>query len=450
MNKASDPRRLRCAVYTRKSTEEGLEREYNSIEAQRDAGQDYIASRRSDGWIPVADDYDDPGYSASTMLRPALQRLLEDIRAGKIDVVIVYKLDRLSRSMRDFFHLYWDVLAKHNVEFVAVTQQFNTADAIGKLTMNMMIMFAEFDRDLDVERARDKMIASKKKGLWMHGVPPLGYDLKDRRLAANKTEASLVRWIFEQIAVGTQMARLVTALRERGATSKVWTTKKGRQIIGKPIDKSLIYKMLANRTYLGELRHKSLWMPGAHEPIIEQGLWERAHAAIAKRDQFSPGPGSSKIPFPLRGLVFAPDGRAMTPWHTKKPNGRIYRYYVHTRALHEGAASVSLARVSAGELEAAVVEQLRTVLRAPELISSILPEAAALDPSVDEAQITVAMLRLDAIWEYLAADEQSRMLQLLVERVVIHEKRAELCLHPLGLTSFIRDLEQLGSGSDAP
>ena len=434
-------RRLRCAVYTRKSTEEGLEREYNSIEAQRDAGHAFIASRRAEGWIPVADDYDDPGYSAATLARPALERLLADIRAGKIDIVVTYKIDRLSRSLRDF-HRMWEHMTAYGVEFVAVTQQFNTTDAMGRLMLNILLSFAEFDRELDVERARDKMIASKKKGLWMHGVPPLGYDLQNRRLVVDPKEAPLVRWIFQQVAAGMPTAQLVAALRVRGATFKVWTTRNGRQIVGKPIDKSLLYKMLGNRTYLGELRHVAQWFTESHEAIIEPKLWAEAQATIATRPRALPSPESSKIPFPLRGLVFATDGRAMTPWHTTKRNGRTYRYYVHTRALHESAKLLKLPRVPAGELEAAIIEQLRGVLRAPELISAVLPQAAALDPDLDEPQIMVAMLRLHDIWDYLAGHEQAQMLQLLIDRIVVHEDRAELRLRPLGLTSFVRELEQ--------
>ncbi|WP_408951594.1 recombinase family protein [Lysobacter sp. Hz 25] len=438
MNTTATPRRLRCAVYTRKSTEEGLEREYNTIDAQRDAGQAFIASRKGEGWIPVGDDYDDPGYSAATLNRPALQRLLDDVRAGRIDIIVTYKIDRLSRSLRDFHEL-WDVLAAHNVEFVSVTQQFNTTDSMGRLMLNILLSFAEFDRELDADRARDKMIASKKKGLWMHGVPPLGYDLKDRRLAINDTEAAIVRHIFERVASDASTAQLVQELKVLGATSKCWTTRKDRQIVGKPIDKSLIYKMLGNRTYLGELRHGEQWFPNAHAPIIDTALWERAQAAIASPERTRTLPGRSQVPFPLRGLVFASDARAMTPWHTTK-RGRTYRYYVHTRALHEGAGAVKLPRVSAGELEAAVIEQLRHVLRAPEMIAAVIPQALELDGTLDEAQVTVAMLRLDEIWQYLLADEQARMLQLLIERVVVHDRRAELRLRPLGLASLTTEL----------
>jgi len=232
---------------------------------------------------------------------------------------------------------------------------------------------------------------------------------------------------------------LVQELKALGAKSKCWTTRKERQIVGKPIDKSLIYKMLANRTYLGELRHGEQWFPNAHMPIIETALWERVQAALVSPERTRTLPGRSQVPFPLRGLVFASDGRAMTPWHTTK-RGRTYRYYVHTRALHEGAGAVKLPRVSAGELETAVIEQLRYVLRAPEMVSAVIPQALELDRTLDEAQVTVAMLRLDEIWQYLLADEQARMLQFLIERVVVNDHRAELRLRPLGLASLTAEL----------
>ncbi|UJB19205.1 MULTISPECIES: recombinase family protein [Lysobacter] len=438
-NTPTPPRRLRCAVYTRKSTEEGLEREYNTIDAQRDAGQAFIASRRGEGWIPVADDYDDAGYSAATLNRPALQRLLEDVRAGRVDIIVTYKIDRLSRNLRDF-HKLWDVLAEHNVEFVSVTQQFNTTDSMGRLMLNILLSFAEFDRELDADRARDKMIASKKKGLWMHGVPPLGYDLKDRRLAANKTEAALVQFIFEHFAEHGSAIGLLRELRTRGATSKVWTTQAGRQITGKAIDKSLLYKMLANRTYLGELRHHDQWFPGAHPAIVDTDLWdrvqERLSASVSPRERVEAG----KVAFPLRGLVVATDGRALTPWHTTKKNGRTYRYYLSTRALHEGATGKAALRFPAAELEAAVAQQLRHVLKMPALLADHIRHEVARAPNLDEAQVTVAMARVDKLWEVLVPTERTRLLRQLVEKIVVSADMLEVRLRGAGLAATAHEL----------
>ena len=267
------PRRLRCAVYTRVSTDDGLDQEYNSIDAQRDAGHAYIASQRAEGWIPVADDYDDPAYSGGNMDRPGLKRLLVDIEAGRIDIVVVYKIDRLTRSLTDFSKMI-ELFERHGVSFVSVTQQFNTTNSMGRLMLNILLSFAQFEREVTGERIRDKIAASKKKGLWMGGIPPLGYDVKDRRLVINEREAKTVRHIFRGFVQLGSATLLVKALRLDGVISKSWVTQSGRRRAGKPIDKSLIYKLLNNRVYLGEIKHKAQWYKGAHAPIINQPLWD--------------------------------------------------------------------------------------------------------------------------------------------------------------------------------
>jgi site-specific DNA recombinase len=433
-------RRLRCAVYVRKSTDEGLDREYNSVEAQRDGGANYIASRRSEGWIPVADDYDDAGYSARDLKRPALQRLLADIREGQIDVVVVYKLDRLTRALRDFPVLI-DLFDRHKVTLVSITENFSTKDAVGRMTLNMMLTFAQFEREIAADRVRDKMVASKKKGLWMHGVPPLGYDLKDRRLAIDKAEAKTVRFIFEHFAEHGSAIGLLRELRARGATSKVWTTQSGRQITGKPVDKSLLYKMLANRTYLGELRHHDQWFPGAHPAVVTGELWDRVQARLATPPTLRERVDAGKVAFPLRGLLVGADGRALTPWHTTKKNGRTYRYYLSTRALHEGVTGKAALRFPAAELEAAVVQQLRYVLRMPALMADVVRQAIALDPALDEAQVTVAMVQIDKIWEHLFPAERTRLIQQLVEKIVVTADTLEVRLRAGGVDAAAREMQ---------
>ena len=440
MNNPNSPRRLRCAVYTRKSTEDGLEREYNSIEAQRDAGQAFIGSRRAEGWIPVADDYDDAGISGRDLKRPALQRLLDDIRHGQIDVVVVYKLDRLTRSMRDFPALF-DLFDRHKVMLVSVTESFSTHDAVGRMSLNMMLTFAQFEREIAADRVRDKMVASKKKGLWMHGVPPLGYDLKDRRLAVNQAEAELVSYIFEYFAEYGSAVTLLRELRARGATSKVWMTRSGRQITGKPIDKSLLYKMLANRTYLGELRHHDQWFPGAHAAIVSAGLWERAQARLSAPMPARVRVEAGKVAFPLRGLLVAPDGRALTPWHTTKKNGRTYRYYLSTRALHEGAKGKDALRFPAAELEAAVVQQLRHVLRMPALLGDLIKAEIARNPRLDEAKVTVAMTQVDKLWDLLVPAEQARLLRQLVTKVTAGHDTLEVHFRAGGLRATVDEMQ---------
>ena len=231
----------RCAVYTRKSTDEGLDQEYNSLEAQRDAGLAFIASQRHEGWIAVDDGYDDGGYSGGNMERPGLRRLMIDIEAGKIDTVVVYKIDRLTRSLPDFAKLV-DVFDRHGVSFVAVTQQFNTTTSMGRLTLNILLSFAQFEREVTGERIRDKIAASKRKGMWMGGVPPLGYDVENRRLVPNEREARLIRHIFQRFVELGSSTALFNELKLQGVTSKAWTTQDGKVREGKPIDKGMIYK----------------------------------------------------------------------------------------------------------------------------------------------------------------------------------------------------------------
>ena len=433
-------RRQRCAVYTRKSSEEGLEQEYNSIDAQRDAGHAYIASQRAEGWIPVSDDYDDGGFSGGSMDRPALKRLMQDIEGGLIDIVVVYKIDRLTRSLADFSKMV-EVFERRGVSFVSVTQQFNTTTSMGRLMLNVLLSFAQFEREVTGERIRDKIAASKRKGMWMGGMPPLGYDVENRRLVPNPQESKLVRQIFQRFVELGSSTKLVRELKLDGATSKAWTTQDGKVRNGKLIDKSLIYKMLVNRTYLGEIGHKSAWYPGQHPPLIDQKTWDDVHAILATNGRVRGNNSRAQTPFLLKGLVFGIDGRALAPWHTtKRKTGRVYRYYVSQRDLKEHAGASGLPRLPAAELESAVLEQLRGLLRSPGLIADVVPKATALDPSLDEAKVTVGLTRLDAIWDELFPVEQHRLVSLLVEKVVVSPNELELRLRTNGIERVLLEL----------
>jgi DNA invertase Pin-like site-specific DNA recombinase len=383
-------RRMRCAVYTRKSTDEGLDQEYNSIDAQRDAGHAYIASQRNEGWTPVSDDYDDPAYSGGSMERPALQRLLVDIEAGKIDVVIIYKIDRLTRSLADFSRMV-ELFEQHRVSFVSVTQNFNTTTSMGRLMLNILLSFAQFEREVTGERIRDKITASKKKGMWMGGIPPLGYDVENRRLVPNEREAKIIRNIFQRFVELGSSTTLVKELKLDGVTSKSWVTQGGKVREGKLIDKGLIYKVLNNRTYLGELRHKEKWYQSEHQPIIDRDLWDKAYVILATNGRVRGNDARAKVPYLLKGIVFGNDGRALSPWHTTKKNGRRYRYYIPQRDTKEYAGASGLPRLPAIELESAVLDQLRAILRSSKLIGEVLPQATKLDPTLDEAKVAVAM-----------------------------------------------------------
>ncbi|NOX41258.1 MAG: recombinase family protein, partial [Alphaproteobacteria bacterium] len=262
-------RKLRCAVYTRKSSEEGLEQEFNSLHAQREACEAYIASQRSAGWALIREHYDDGGVSGGTLERPGLKLLLADIEDGLINVVVVYKIDRLSRSLMDFSKLV-EVFDRNSVTFVSVTQSFNTTTSMGRLTLNILLSFAQFEREVTGERIRDKIAASRKKGMWMGGTVPLGYDVKDRRLVINKAEAKTVRLVFERFAEIGSATVLARELRANGTTTKQ----------GKPITKNYIYRLLNNRVYIGETVHKGQSYPGQHKGIITRKLWDKVHAIL--------------------------------------------------------------------------------------------------------------------------------------------------------------------------
>ena len=434
-------RRMRCAVYTRKSSEEGLDQEYNSIDAQRDAGHAYIASQRAEGWIPVADDYDDPAFSGGNMERPGLKRLMADIEAGKIDVVVIYKIDRLTRSLADFSKMV-EVFERQGVSFVSVTQQFNTTTSMGRLMLNVLLSFAQFEREVTGERIRDKIAASKRKGMWMGGVPPLGYDVENRRLVPNPQEAKLIRHIFTRFVELGSSTKLVKELKLDGVTSKAWTTQDGKVREGKPIDKGLVYKLLGNRTYLGELRHKEQWYQAEHLPIVDQTVWDSVHAILATNGRSRANATRATTPFLLKGIVFGHDGRALTPWHsTKKTTGKRYRYYLPMRDLKEHAGASGLPRMPAAELESAVLDQLRNILRAPNLLSDLVPQAKKLDPTLDEAKVTVAMTRLDLIWDQLFPAEQTRIVKLLIEKVIVSPSDLEVRLRANGIEQLVQELQ---------
>ncbi|MBM3604876.1 MAG: recombinase family protein, partial [Alphaproteobacteria bacterium] len=326
-------RKLRCAVYTRKSSEEGLEQEFNSLHAQREACEAYIASQRSEGWVLVRDQYDDGGISGGTLERPALQRLLADIEDGLVDVVIVYKIDRLSRSLMDFSKLV-EVFDRNGVTFVSVTQSFNTTTSMGRLTLNILLSFAQFEREVTAERIRDKFRASRMKGMWMGGNPPLGYEVRDRKLIINEEDAGHVRWIFArflEIGSATELAREVAL---RGV----------RTSRGNRIDKKAIYRMLSNRVYIGEAVHKGESYPGEHAAIIDRDVWDKVHAILTESPRTRAARTRAQTPALLKGLIFGPDGAAFSPSHTRKA-GRLYRYYVSQTVLKQGAGACPVGRV---------------------------------------------------------------------------------------------------------
>ena len=424
----SPSRKLRCAVYTRKSSEEGLDMTFNSLDAQREACEAYVASQKPEGWVSMDDRYDDGGISGATLERPALERLRADIEAGRVDIVVVYKIDRLSRSLMDFAKLI-EVFETHGVTFVSITQQFNTTTPMGRLTLNILLSFAQFEREVTAERIRDKIAASRRKGMWMGGNPPLGYDVKDRKLVVNAEEAALVREIFERFTTCGSATALARTLRAEGVVTKR----------GKPIDKGTLYRLINNRVYLGEAVHKGTAYPGEHEAIVPCALWDKVHAVLKESPRARANITRAQTPALLKGIVFGADGRAMTPTHTRK-SGRLYRYYA-VAGLAKGEIPTGVVRrVPAAEIEGAVVHELRALLRAPEVVVATWRAARDREGAITEAEVRDALQDLDPLWEELFPAEQARLVQLLVRRVEVHPEGLRLQLRVDGLRSLVADM----------
>jgi DNA invertase Pin-like site-specific DNA recombinase len=355
----------RCATYTRKSSEEGLEQDFNSLDAQRDACEAYIRSQAGEGWKPVRARYDDGGYSGGTLQRPGLERMLADIDAGKIDTVVVYKVDRLTRSLADFAKIV-EIFDAHGVSFVSVTQQFNTTTSMGRLTLNMLLSFAQFEREVTGERIRDKIAASKRKGLWMGGYVPLGYEPDGRTLEINEAEAETVRTVFRlYLELGTVRKVKVEADR-LGLTSKVRPGKGKRMSGGRPLSRGYIYHLLSNPLYIGRIKHQGEHHEGRHPPIVDLETWEAAQAQLASQAPPTPvGKPRGRHPSPLRGKLFDEAGVGLTPKHAVK-NGKRYRYYVSRRlaAGDDGAKPQQVDpvwRLPAREIERIVSEAVRNL-----------------------------------------------------------------------------------------
>ena len=427
--------KLRCAIYTRKSSEEGLEMEFNSLDAQRDACSAYIASQRSEGWLELAGHYDDGGISGGTLERPALKRLLADIEEDRVDVVVVYKIDRLSRALMDFAKLV-EVFDRNDVTFVSVTQSFNTTTSMGRLTLNILLSFAQFEREVIGERIRDKVAASRKRGIWMGGYVPLGYEVKERKLIIKESEAAIVRMIFERfVAVGSATA-LARALVAEGVR-----TRRGRLV-----DKGFLYKLLGNRVYIGDAVHKGTAYPGEHKPIVSRELFDRVRATLQVSPRMRASSTRASAPALLRGLLFGPTGCAMSPSHSRKGD-KLYRYYVSQSVIKRGADGCPVSRVPAAEIENAVVNQLRGMLRAPEVIIATWLSARPELGDLSEDGVREVLAGLDPLWDELFPAEQTRVIQLLVERIDVGLAGLKMRLRVQGVARMVQDLAGIAAAN---
>ncbi|VTU02514.1 resolvase : Resolvase domain protein OS=Isosphaera pallida (strain ATCC 43644 / DSM 9630 / IS1B) GN=Isop_2455 PE=4 SV=1: Resolvase: Recombinase: Zn_ribbon_recom [Gemmataceae bacterium] len=370
---------VRCAVYTRKSTEEGLEQEFNSLDAQREAGEAYVRSQAGEGWALNPDRYDDGGFTGGNTDRPALKRLMADIEADKVDCVIVYKVDRLSRSLLDFAQM-MRTFEERQVSFVSVTQQFNTGTSMGRLVLNVLLSFAQFEREIISERTRDKIAATRRKGKWAGGHPVLGYDVDPHgfKLVVNPAEADRVRQIFALYLEHQSLLPVVRELAARGWAGKRWATRKGPERGGEPLTRTALYRLLTNPVYVGKVKYKDEVHDGEHPAIVDPGVFHRTTALLRRNGTTGGAPVRGAFGSLLKGLLrCAPCGCAMSPTHTTK-GARRYRYYACVAAQNRGRASCPTKSVPAEPIEQFVVDQVRGVGRDPAVLRGVLDQTRAL------------------------------------------------------------------------
>jgi DNA invertase Pin-like site-specific DNA recombinase len=423
-------KRARCAIYTRKSSEEGLDMEFNSLEAQREACEAYVASQKAEGWAAIRERYDDGGFSGGTLERPALKHLLADIEAGLIDVIVVYKIDRLSRSLMDFAKLV-EVFDRNNVTFVSVTQSFNTTTSMGRLTLNILLSFAQFEREVIGERIRDKFAASRKRGMWMGGFVPMGYDVKDRKLVVNAAEAATVQMIFERFVALGSASTLARALQAENVHNKR----------GKRIDKGFLYKLINNRVYLGEAVHKGTSYPGEHDAIISQELWDRVHNILKESPRERRARNRNSSEALLKGIIFTDTGAAMTPTYTRKGE-RLYHYYtsmdlIRNRDSRSGEGPM---RLAAAMVDGAVITEMRRIIGTPEVAARVIEAQRRYGEPTDERTIVAGLRGLNELWDALFPVEQVRIVRLLVDRVTVGPSGMAVDLRHNGIAALIRDL----------
>jgi len=430
---------IRCAIYTRKSTDENLDTDFNSLDAQREAAESYIASQREAGWVVLSERYDDAAFSGGTLERPALQRLLADIEAGKIDCVVTYKVDRLSRSLLDFAKLV-EVFDRQDVTFISVTQSFNTTTSMGRLTLNMLLSFAQFEREVIGERIRDKVAASKQRGMYMGGTPPLGYDVVNKKLVVNPVEAKQVRDIFDRFIREGSTTLLAQKLNAEGQTTKAWTTREGKHRAGSPWNKSHLYRMLHNHLYIGEIEHKGNYYPGEHDAIIARATWDRAHAILDENCRTRAGRTRAKVPGLLKGIIRCGhcDAAMGITYTKKKGTDTHYRYYLCVHAAKAGYGTCPVRTVSAGEIEASVIALVRKSLTTPEVAARTYREARGLAPDVaDEQDIMTHLRQFNELWDELFPAEQARIVRLLIDRVTVQTDGVQIDLRADGLHALL-------------
>ena len=426
-------RSFRCAVYTRKSTEDGLEQDFNSLHAQREACEAYIRSQASEGWQLIKGHYDDGGISGATMERPALKLLLEHIAEGKVDIVVVYKIDRLTRSLMDFARMV-ELFDRHQVSFVSVTQQFNTTNSMGRLTLNVLLSFAQFEREVTAERIRDKIAASKKKGMWMGGPPPLGYDVENRQLVINEQEAETVRTIYRLYLNCDGVSDLKDNLDQKGIRSKLRAYASGKTVGGVPLSRGMLYRLLSNPVYIGRVSHKDTTYEGQHDGIIPQDLWDAVQRKLADNRATRSSRTNASHPSLLAGLLYDETGDRLTPTHANN-HGKRYRFYISHRLTTQRRSRTDGWRLPALELEKVVLSGLAGMLQDPEALVDLSHLNGADADTINES--TINAREIAAQLQSGGSETTHQFLQQTISRIEIRPGNLKLLICRQALRSAL-------------
>lgn len=417
---------IRCAIYTRKSTDDGLDKEFNTLEAQRESGENYIKSQAYQGWEVIPTHYDDGGFSGGSLKRPALQQLLQDVEAGLVDMIVVYKIDRLTRSLIDFSRLV-DVLDCNQCSFVSVTQNFNTYDSMGRLTLNVLLSFAQFEREVITERIRDKVMASKKKGMWMGGILPLGYSSHNKKLVVNEEEATVVRLAFEKYLVLRSEIAVAEWLNENGYT----TMSKGNN--GK-FTHMRVSTMLKNVIYAGKIPHKKNIYEGQHEAIVSQELFDEVQKIKSKNRIGRLAPSRFVEHSLLKGFIACDCCQAaMVSTRSNKKN-KIYEYYTSVRAVKEGFKNCHLGSIPAGEMNNFILQQIELIIKSPKIIFGLIEEAKIVRPDIKDVQVLDKLNGSESFIHHLSSTVQRQLLMLLIKKIRVNVDRIKIIYTDLALS----------------
>lgn len=438
---------VRCAIYTRKSNEEGLDKEFNTLEAQREAGENYVRSQKNQGWEVISEHYDDPGFSGGTLNRPALRRLLDDVAAGRIDMIVVYKIDRLTRSLLDFSKLI-EVLDNNKCSFVSVTQHFNTFDSMGRLTLNVLLSFAQFEREVSAERIRDKVAASKKKGMWMGGSVPMGYDIKNKKLIINKEEAELVRFIFEQYLQLRSEQQVCDKMNKLGIKPKKRVLRDGREWHGERFNHARISSILRNPIYNGKVPHRENLYPGQHEAIISDELFNAVQEIKSKNRAGRLAPSRFMDHAILKGLLYCDCCNSIMVSTKSNKKNKVYEYYTSNRAVKEGYKYCSIGNIPAGIMDDFVIGKIKVFFKSPKILNELAAQVNATRPSVVEREVFDKLQNVDGLFAAFSTQTLRQLVEMLIAKVSVNINTIKICFTDFAISLMSLDSKRQLKGNE--